>query len=106
MGGASGGITTQKRLTPACCAKAHSVGLEQLKPIKTVWNRSKHEAQPGDLEGLPGELDPCYTLCENEAQDIYCAQLLTILASVVRGASGPQFKSDHPDDLLNSTLNF
>jgi len=72
MGGASGGITTQKRLTPACCAKAHGVGLEQLKPIKTVWNRSKHEAQPGDLEGLPGELDPCYTLCENEAQDIYC----------------------------------
>jgi hypothetical protein len=42
---------------------------------KAVWFYHayvvQHEAQPGDLEGLPVELDAGYTQCENEAQAIY-----------------------------------
>jgi len=44
-------------------------------PKKAAWFYHsyivKHEAQPGDLKGLPVELDPGYTQCENEAQAIY-----------------------------------
>jgi hypothetical protein len=42
---------------------------------KAVWFYHsyivQHEAQPGDLDGLPVELDHGYAQCEEEARAIY-----------------------------------